>query len=295
MTRYILMVFAGACSFGILSTFVKLAYQEGFTAAEISVTQAFAGMLVLWIGTLIYGKHKTETASLRLKWAAQWPLLLTGAAMGLTTFVYYWSVRYIPASIAIVILMQFTWIGILLDWIFFKKKPGLMQLIITVIILAGTALASGLAQTGIHEISVAGILLAALSALLYAIYIIANSRVGRQLHPLKKSVIMTSGATLGIFIVNAHSLVVSTHYNIALLKWAAFLSLFGTIIPPVLFAKGIPKTGAGIAAIVMTAEMPVAVLCSHIILKEQVVLLQWIGITMMLLSIGLLHVQQVKK
>ncbi len=27
MTRFILMVFAGACSFGILSTFVKLAYR----------------------------------------------------------------------------------------------------------------------------------------------------------------------------------------------------------------------------------------------------------------------------
>ncbi len=72
------------------------------------------------------------------------------------------------------------------------------------------------------------------------------------------------------------------------------LSLFGTIIPPVLFAKGIPKIGAGISAIVMTAELPVAVICSHIVLQEPVGWLLWIGLMIMLLAIVLLHVWKEK-
>jgi drug/metabolite transporter (DMT)-like permease len=76
------MVFAGACSFGILSTFVKLAYREGYTAAEISFTQALAGMVVLWILYLLRQRRREKTTPGQWGW-----LLLTGASIGLTSFV----------------------------------------------------------------------------------------------------------------------------------------------------------------------------------------------------------------
>jgi drug/metabolite transporter (DMT)-like permease len=284
MTRYILMVFAGACSFGILSTFVKLAYREGYTAAEISLTQAFTGMVVLWLLWQIYQKNKMAMKAREWGW-----LLLTGVSIGLTSFVYYVSVAYIPASVAIVILMQFTWIGLLLDWCLFKKKPSLLQLITTVLILAGTWMGSGLAAGGTPHWPLKGLLYAGASALLYAIYVIANSRVGKQLPSLQKSAVMMMGSTMGIFLVNVQPLLHSTHFNAGLIKWALFLSLFGTIIPPLLFAKGIPKVGAGISAVIMTAELPVAIICSHIILNEPVNGLQWAGVSLMLLSMLLLN------
>ena len=51
-------------------------------------------------------------------------LLFTGSAIGLTNFFYYESVSYISASLAIVILMQFTWFSLLLEWLIFKSKPS---------------------------------------------------------------------------------------------------------------------------------------------------------------------------
>lgn len=290
MTRYILMVFAGACSFGILSTFVKLAYREGYTAAEISLTQAFTGMLVLWLLLWIYKKNHTAMSKKEWGW-----LLLTGVSIGLTSFVYYVSVAYIPASVAIVILMQFTWIGLLLDGMLFGKKPSLLQLITTVLILTGTWLGSGLATGGAGHLPLKGLLFAGASALLYAVYVIANSRVGKQLHPLQKSAVMMLGSTMGIFLVNVRPLLVSTHFNVGLIKWALFLSLFGTIIPPLLFAKGIPKVGAGVSGVIMTAELPVAIICSHIILKEPVNGWQWLGVVLMLLSMLLLNARYFKR
>lgn len=284
MIRYILMVFAGACSFGILSTFVKLAYREGYTAAEISGTQAFTGMVVLWILLWMYQKNKAALSAREWGW-----LLLTGASIGFTSFVYYVSVAYIPASVAIVILMQFTWIGLLLEWSLFGKKPSLLQLITTALILTGTWLGSGLATGGTQLVSLKGLLYAGASAFLYAIYVVANSRVGKQLHPLQKSAVIMTGSTMGILLVNAAPLIASTHFDLGLLKWALFLGLFGTIIPPLLFAKGIPKVGAGISAVIMTAELPVAIVCSHMILKEPVNGWQWVGVALMLLSMLLLN------
>lgn len=290
MTRYILMVFAGACSFGILSTFVKLAYREGYTAAEISVTQAFTGMVVLWLLYLVTRRQRHPVRPADWAW-----LLITGGCIGLTSFVYYVSVAYIPASVAIVILMQFTWIGLLMEALFFKKIPSLLQLVTTLMILTGTWMGSGLAGNGFTGLPVKGLLYAGASAFLYAVYIIANSRVGKSLDTGKKSAVIIMGSTLCIFLVNAPQLVASTHFNMGLLKWALFLSLFGTIIPPLLFAKGIPKVGAGISAVIMTAELPVAVVCSHFILQEPVNGLQWAGVALMLLSMLLLNAHYFRK
>ncbi len=283
MTRYIFMVFAGACSFGILSTFVKLAYREGYSAAGISFSQAFTGFLVLFMLQFLFSREKGFKGAL--------PVLLTGGTIGLTTFFYYVSVVYIPASLAIVLLMQCTWMGILLDWLLFKKRPGRVQGFVTLLILAGTVLAGG----GISlSVSLKGVIYALLSAFCYAGFIVANSRTGQQMETLKKSTIIMMGSALSIFIVNAYQLTVVEHFDWGILKWALFLSLFGTIIPPVLFAKGIPKIGAGVSAIVMTAELPVAVICSHIVLQEPVGWVQWIGVVIMLLAIVLLHVWKEK-
>jgi drug/metabolite transporter (DMT)-like permease len=184
--------------------------------------------------------------------------------------------------------------GILLDWLLFKKKPGWVQGLVTLLILAGTIMASGMITNPTQEISWKGVFYALLSALFYAGFIVANSRTGQHIETLKKSMIIMIGSTLSIFIVNAHQLVVSNHFDWGILKWALFLALFGTIIPPVLFAKGIPKVGAGVSAIVMTAELPVAVICSHIVLHEPVGWMQWIGVVIMLLAIVLLHVWKEK-
>lgn len=292
MIKYICMVFAGACSFGILSSFVKLAYKEGYSAAEISASQAFTGMLVLWLLVFLNKKSREDCFSFRLKWAGRWPVLFTGITIGLTTFVYYVSVQYIPASVAIVLLMQFTWMGILLDWLLFKKQPGQMELLATALILAGTIMASGLMRTTIHQLSIAGILYALASAFFYAVYVVANSRTGHTIHPLRKSAMIMTGSTAAIFMVNAPVFISSNHFDAHLIKWALFLALFGTIVPPALFSKGIPKIGAGISAIVMTAELPVAVICSHMVLKEPVDGLQWAGVLLMLLSMGLLQVRK---
>lgn len=225
--------------------------------------------------------------------ARQWGgLLLTGASIGFTSFVYYVSVAYIPASVAIVVLMQFTWIGLLLEWLLFGKRPSGLQLITTALIITGTWLGSGLATGGSLSLSVKGLGYAGASAFLYAVYVVANSRAGKQLAPLQKSAVIMIGSTIGILLVNAAPLLASTHFNAGLLKWALFLALFGTIIPPLLFAKGIPKIGAGISAVIMTAELPVAIVCSHFILQEPVNGWQWVGVVLMLLSILLLNKEQ---
>lgn len=278
------MVFAGACSYGILSTFVKLAYQAGYTIEELSVTQASIGFIVLSTLTLIQ-RHYKKPATGSIPTSAWLYLLLTGSCIGMTSYVYYLSVKYIPASVAIVLLMQFTWIGILLEWLFFNKKPTAIQFAIIGVIWVATIMASGIAGTQNSHLPVIGILYGLLSALFYAVFILINSRLKYAVSSLTKSSVMIMGSAISLTIFTGHQLLAVHHFNIQLLKWGAFLALFGTIIPPLLFASGIPKTGHFKSSVLMTVEFPVAMCCSWLFLNEHISMLQWIGIVILLLAI----------
>lgn len=270
------MVFAGACCFGILSTFVKVAYQEGYATGDISGSQACLGMCVLWLLYILTPKREEARG-------AVWPVLLAGTSIGLCTHLYYLSVKWIPASVAIIFLMQFTWISMLLEWAFFRKRPTTLQLAATLLIMAGTVMASGVADAR-GTLPLKGILLAMASAAVYGIYVVASGRVGNTLPALKKSALMMTGSTIIIFIIARPHFLFDGQLSMGLAKWALFLALFGTIIPPLLFAAGIPKTGVVLGAILMTAELPVAVITAHLVLKENMSLLQWAGVSVMLFA-----------
>jgi len=270
------MVFAGACCFGILSTFVKVAYQEDYATGDISGSQACLGMCVLWLLYLLTRKREAAQAPV-------WPVLLAGTTIGLCTHLYYLSVKWIPASVAIIFLMQFTWISMLLEWTFFRKRPTALQLAATLLIMAGTVMASGVADAR-GTLPLKGILLAMASAAVYGIYVVASGRVGNALPALKKSALMMTGSTIIIFIIARPHFLFEGQLSMGLAKWALFLAFFGTIIPPLLFAAGIPKTGVVLSAIVMTAELPVAAVTAHLVLKENMSLLQWAGVGVMLFA-----------
>lgn len=283
MFKYFFIVFAGACCFGVLSTFVKLAYNEGYHTSQIAFLQAFIGAISLWIIHYLQTVRINRPAII-VSFKNCYTLLLTGVAIGLTTYVYYRSVYYINASLAIVILMQFTWLGILIEWLCFKVKPQRSHIVLVFIILCGTLMAGGALDKGTQLLSLKGVALASLSSLLYAVYIVANSKVGKGLPTFYKSAVIMTGSALGIFVFNLVDLLYSNYFDSRLFKWTAFLALFGTIIPPILFAKGISKIGVGLSTILMTAELPVAVISAYVFLHEDISFLQWFGVAWMLLA-----------
>lgn len=288
------MVFAGGCSYGLLSTFVKLAYKEGYNTAELSFLQALTGMIILSILLFIQNRRKQNKEKVSTGKTQWWTLLLAGASIGLTSLVYYHSVQYIPASVAIIILMQFTWIGILFDWLFYGKTPTKDQIQAIILILAGTIMAGKLLNSGVDTLSTKGLIYAFGSALFFALYVVISSRIKPDIQPLKKSAIMMLSSATVIFMLNAETILFYSNFDMGLIKWILFLALFGTIIPPLVFSTGIPKIGVGYSSILMTAELPVAVICSQMILKEQVNLLQWAGIILILLSIIWLNLKKQK-
>lgn len=289
MNKYIIIVALGALSFGMLSSFAKIAYGQGYSPAEITLTQALMGTLILWTLALIRNIKNGQ------KFQLNWNLLLAGCSMGSSAYAYYLSVAYIPASLAIVLLMQITWLSILIEWLFFKKKPSYIEIGSSVFIILGTILAGNILDLNSGNVSFKGILLSLLAALLYTLYIVFTSKIGKETPMFEKSALMTSGSAMIIFIINFQAITTSTHLDFGLLQWGTFLAIFGTVIPPVCFTFGMPKIGAGLSSVLLTLELPAAVFCAHIILGEKVTLLQILGIAIMLGAIIYLNISKAKK
>jgi drug/metabolite transporter (DMT)-like permease len=277
------MVFLGACSFGILSTFVKLAYKEGFTLGDVTGTQVFFGLIFLWVMVLLRQLLGSKSSSTSFREKLQ--LAALGTSTGLVSIFYYKCVQTVPASIAILMLMQFTWMSLLLDAITKRKLPKASQVSMVILVLLGTCLAGRLTSSELPTFDWAGIGYGMLAALSYTIFLAVNGKAGNNMHPINKSAILLTGATILIFTVFPPVFLVNGALMNGLFKWGLVLSIFGTVLPPILFAYGIPKIGLGLTAILSAAELPVAVFMSWVVLQEDVWPVQWLGVAFILLAI----------
>lgn len=276
-----LAVFIGAASFGVLSTFVKKAYSAGFSLGEVTGVQALLGMLILWIIFLLMKITKVNLDKYPRK-TASWKIMLAGISTGVVSVLYYKCVQLVPASIAIVLLMQFIWISALVNYILFKHKPSKKQRIGIILILIATLFATGALESNIHEVSTLGIVYGLLAALAYSIFIIVNGKVGNDYPPVQKSALMVTGACILIFILLQPISLVQVTIDSKIYTYGILLAVFGTVLPPFLFAYGMPKIDIALGSILSAVELPVAVAMSYFVLHENVSILQWFGVAFIL-------------
>ncbi|GAB3719104.1 DMT family transporter [Flavobacterium koreense] len=284
----VILVGLGASSYGMLATFVKLAYQENYTTAEVTISQFIYGIL----GMLLINAFQKSTSKTAVEKATPkniFQLMLAGTSLGMTSVFYYLCVRYIDVSIAIVLLMQTVWMGVLLEWFLEKRKPSTQKTIAVLIVLLGTILATNILNSKV-AIDWRGIFWGLLAAASFTTTMFTANRIALGISSAQRSLYMLLG---GAIIVFGFALFTqNTPFNFDIfLKWGIFLALFGTIIPPILMNAGFPITGIGLGSIVSALELPVSVLMAYIILSETVVFIQWIGIILIIIAIIIMNIK----
>ena len=288
----VFLVALGATSYGMLATFVKLAYRDGFTTAEVTSSQFIYGIIgVLLINLFQKFNNKEKAVQASPKNVGQ--LMIAGTSLGLTSIFYYLCVRYINVSIAIVLLMQTVWMGVILEWILDKKLPSTQKIISVIIVLFGTFLATKLYKFNI-ELDWRGIFWGILAAASFTTTMFTANKVALGISSAQRSLYMLLGGAVIVFAFSA--LTQSGTLNFEIFKnYGLFLALFGTIIPPMLLNAGFPKTGLGLGSIVASLELPVSVMMAYLILKDEVVIWQWFGILLIILAIVIMNINFSKK
>ena len=258
--KYALLVFLGGCSYGILSTIVKIAYAAGLTPAEVCGGQVFFGMLLLWMAAL---RHR----GFPLNGRRALTLICCGMPIGLTTMFYYTALQTVTASFAIILLFQFVWVSTAIDCVFSRRLPDRQKIAAIAILLPGSVLAAGLVGSSDSISLTSGVLWGLASAVSYSFVLLVSGTVGCEVPPVLKSALLSLG-----------SLAAAAPYGIP-------LGIFGIALPPLLFSIGIPHTGPSLGSILTSSELPMAILMAFFVLGEHIALVQWLGVALIFLGV----------
>ncbi|WP_128896246.1 EamA family transporter [Longirhabdus pacifica] len=296
--KYVFLVFFGACCYGILSVLVKSAYEEQYTVQQVVGSQMIFGMVVLWVVTFLVaairkqkqgerGIHQQQTIAKRqsvVTLKQKGILMAVGTTIGLTSMLYYAALQYVPASLAIVLLFQFTWIGVLLEAVTTRTIPSKGKMISLFILWLGTWFAAGMLEES-FTISWIGLGLGLLSAVSYALFIYWSGTAVTEADSLVRSTWMVTGGTVLVVIVFPPLFLIDGSLWSSLVIWGSSLAILGIVIPTLFFAIGVPKIGTGLSTILGAVELPMAVLLSAWVLQEDVGVVKWAGVIVILIGI----------
>lgn len=289
LIKGVFLVGLGATSYGMLATIVKLAYKssEEFTTAEVISAQFVYGIVGMLLINL-YQKSTIKTPIVKATSKNIINLMLAGTSLGATSIFYYLCVKYIDVSIAIVLLMQTVWMGVLVEWILDKKAPSKQKIFAVIIVLLGTILATNLLFSA-KAFNWTGFFWGMLAAASFTTTMFTANKVGLGLSSAQRSLYMLLGGAIIVFFFTLYTQ--TDAFNLAIFgKYGILLALFGTIIPPVLMNSGFPKTGLGLGSIVSSLELPVSVSMAYFLLDEKVVILQWMGIVLIIAAIVIMNI-----
>ncbi|MDJ0330265.1 DMT family transporter [Planococcus sp. S3-L1] len=278
---YPLMVVVAASCYGILSTIIKVAMKNGFTAAEAVTSQYFIGFVLAALLFFI-----TQRKMPRIKgWKI---LLLSGSFTAATGMVYAHSLNYLPASLAVVLLFQFTWIGMFLDCIVNRRWLKRTEVFSLILLFTGTLFAAGIIGTDLSAIPWQGWAWGIGAAFCFSAFMFVN---GKQIDGMDTSA--------RLFYVSLFAAIIVGFFQTPEIVWngqlfaeglwvyGLLLGFFGIIMPIYFFSIAVPRVGSGLASILSAMELPVAVLASVIILDEVLTPLQIGGIFIILIGMVL--------
>lgn len=277
-----LEVFIGGACYGANATMYKLAYADGFSWPQVVGCQ-------MWFAAALFGIALVVSFALGQRWVKlgaglSFKLVGLGALSCATAMLYCFAMSRLPVAVALTLLFQFTWIGIIIQIIITRRPPKRSEVIAALIILVGTMLASNVYETGISDLDPLGIACAFLAAISCALFVTMSGRVEPPCSSAQRGFIVCLGSSAASLLVCPDFLVSGVVVN-GIAPYGLVISFFGMLCPVLLFGLGSPHLPAGISTILASAELPAGLLVSVMVLRNAIEPMQWIGVAIILAGV----------
>ncbi|MCA1055987.1 DMT family transporter [Rossellomorea aquimaris] len=281
-----LCVLIGAASYGIHASVVKLGFAEGYTVTEVTGIQYLFGLLMLLAAFLFTKKVKMSMGQIL-------SLLGLGVLLSLTGIFYGLSLSNVSATIAVVMLFQFTWIGLLIEALYKRKWPTNKKLVSVVFLWVGTLLAGGLASSAGFSWSdnALGVIYGVSAAFTFALFLFLSGKAAKGVPTIQRSLMITFGGLMVVLLAFQPSFLKEPSRMMEMSQFGLLVGIFGTIFPVVFLAIGSPHLDSGITTILGAAELPAAIVSAMLILHEHVTIMQMTGMILILIGIVIPQVQ----
>lgn len=282
----ILFTALSAVIFGFTPILARITYDGGANGTSITFLRAVLSLPVLFV------LLKRKGISFRLHPTERKGILLVGIfGTSLTTILLYISYSYIPVGMATTLHFGYPMLVAAGCVCFFQEKMNAYKL---------TALASGTAGIALFfergsQTGVIGMVLALLSGVTYAFYIIYVDKCGlKEMYYFKLSFYLCVMMSL---VSGGFGLATGTlTLNLTPKAWlfALLVSLFTSVGAISLFQLGIKLTGAPTAAILSTLEPIISVVLGVLVLGESISVPKIVGCLFILVSVVLITLSEAK-
>lgn len=266
------LVIVSAVAFGFLPLFERWAREDGVTSATVLFLRfAVAGPV---LGTILLAR------------GGRWPrgttlaLLVAMGAVGYfgQSYCYFSALRYLPAGLVALLLYLYPVIvGVLSRLVFGEPLTG-RRVLAFVLALTGTVLMLGPSAWGSADagLPTVGILLGLGSAVIYALYVLAGARVGRDTGALESATVvaLAAAASFGVAAVAGGGDLPRTP-----LGWTGIgcLAVVSTIVAVTAFLAGLDRVGPVRASTLSALEPGVAVAVGVLLLSDPFSIVQLAG------------------
>ena len=213
-------------------------------------------------------------------------LFACGLSIALCSSCNIFALNTISVSLAVLLLFQFIWMGVIIQCIVKRALPSKDTAVSVLMLVIGTVLASGVLIAG-TKFALIGVCFGLGSAIFFAVYVFLIGHVAVSMHPVYRSFVVMSMALLSVLAIFGMSLAGNaSQIDTGLAEYALVIGLFGCAIPMFFFAIGTPKIPTGAATILSSSELPATIICAVIIIHESVTAFQWVGVCLVFLGIA---------
>ena len=242
----LLLAAAGSIGFSGKAIIVKLAYRYGVDAITlIMLRMLFALPLFL---ALAWWASRGKPPLNRRDWAGVLGLGLTGYY--LASYLDFWGLQYITASLERLILYLNPTLVLILGWVIYKRRITAMQAVAMGLSYAGVLLVFGHEAGRQGPDAALGTLLVFLSAVSYAIYLLYSGEMVKRLGSLRLVGVATSVACGFVLLQFALTRPLNTAFAVApeVIQLSLLNAVLCTFAPVLMVMMAIERIGAGLAA-----------------------------------------------
>jgi len=268
--------FASPLFLGLAPVFGKLAINHGLPPLFVVALRTILAALLLLLVMFLFRRQ-----FLYIFPAGLLGCLLAGWINGMGSLLYYSALGRIDASLGQIIYSLYPLFVALWLW-FDHQPPSRLTLLRLAMIPPALVL---LAQSGENHIDVVGMLMMLVSSMLYALHLPINERVLYEM-PAPTVTVYTllamSATVMPVFFFTKFNTVPE------MVSWGGLIGLtLVTFLSRLTLFMGVKHLGGLQTAVLGLVELLVTISFSHLILGERLSLLQWGGVILLMVCLGL--------
>lgn len=277
----ILQIITAAVCWGTLGLVSTRLHQWYFSAAQVAAVRIVGALMVLLVLLPLFWPYLRQLPRRQLPFLAAQSML---GMLGMSWF-YFAAVAHAGSAVAVALLYMAPVWSLILARLILHEGITPPQAALTVLAATGVALT----MAANHSVEPIGLLYGLLSGLCYALYGVLGKRAMQGNPPLL--VLFTSIAISALLLLGT-----PLPYRAAAQLWqtpdvrvwlyAAALVLMGTLLPYLLFIKGLEKMTAAQASVFTIIEPLTAVLLAVWWLNEHLSAWQMLGVLLIVTAAG---------